>query len=68
MLHDTAAIAARAVRMVTDGVVTTIDGDDIAFTPDSMCVHGDTPGAVEIARSVRAALEGAGISIEPFAG
>ena len=67
VLHDVEAIAARTVRMVAERVVTTVDGTDIALEIDSVCVHGDTPGAVQIATAVRAALELAGIVIQPFA-
>jgi UPF0271 protein len=61
VLHDPAEIAARTVRMVRDGRVTAFDGAEVDVSVDSVCVHGDTPGAVEIARAVRAALEAAGL-------
>jgi UPF0271 protein len=67
LLHDPAEIAARAVRMVTDGRVVAVDGSDIRVQVDSLCVHGDTPGAVAMARAVREALTGAGVRVEPFA-
>ena len=67
MLHDVEAIAARAVRMVKDGRVAATDGTDIEFNPESVCVHGDTPGAVQIAAAVRSALEAAGVDVRPFA-
>jgi UPF0271 protein len=67
VLHDVAMIAERTVRMVVDHVVTAVDGTDLALEVDSVCVHGDTPGAVQIAAAVRAALERAGIAIQPFA-
>ncbi|WP_285115704.1 5-oxoprolinase subunit PxpA [Leifsonia sp. fls2-241-R2A-40a] len=60
-------IAARAVRMVTEGVVTAADGTDLRVEVDSLCVHGDTPGAVAMARAVRDGLTAAGIEVEPFA-
>ena len=66
VLHDIAEIASRAVRMVTDGVVTAIDGSDVPIAAESICVHGDTPGAVAIAAAVRGALEGAGVDVRPF--
>jgi UPF0271 protein len=47
--------------------VTDVNGDPLLLRPDSICVHGDTPGAVHIARTVRAALEHAGVSVVPFA-
>lgn len=56
VLHDPKVIAARVLRMVA-GSVTAIDGTEVTVEVDSICVHGDTPGAVAIARAVRAALE-----------
>ena len=67
VLTDPAAIAARAVRMVTRGEVAAADGSVLAIAPDSVCVHGDTPGAVAIARAVRAALGDAGVDVRAFA-
>jgi 5-oxoprolinase (ATP-hydrolysing) subunit A len=67
VLHDVPAVAARVVRMVTEGVVPAIDGTDVPVSADSVCVHGDSPGAVDMARAVREALQAAGIGIGPFA-
>ena len=67
VLHDAAAIADRALAMVTDGEVRSVDGSPIALQPVSLCVHGDTPGAAAIARAVRDRLAGAGIELAPFA-
>ena len=61
-VHDPAAVAERAVRMAVDGEVVAVDGTRRAARVDSVCVHGDTPGAVELARAVRTALEAAGRS------
>ena len=66
VLHDVAQIAARAVRIVTDGVVGAVDGSLVELRPASLCVHGDTPGAVAMARAVRAALEAAGVRLARF--
>ena len=66
MLHDPAEIAPRCVQLVIEGAVTAIDGSTVSVAAQSICVHGDTPGAVEIARSVRAALVEAGIDIRSF--
>ncbi|GAA1440260.1 5-oxoprolinase subunit PxpA [Leifsonia poae] len=60
------AIAQRAVRLATEGRVTAADGTEIAVEVDSLCVHGDTPGAVAMAAAVRAALETAGVRVEAF--
>jgi UPF0271 protein len=59
-------VAARAVRMALESVVRTVDGVDLRLPVQSICVHGDTPGAVELARAVRAALEAAGVRLSAF--
>lgn len=66
VLHDPAAIAARCVQLVIDGTVEAIDGSTVPVAAQSICVHGDTEGAVAIAVAVRSELEGAGITIRPF--
>jgi UPF0271 protein len=63
VLHDTAEIAARAVRLATSGEMLTVDGDVLKTTAQSLCIHGDTPDAVAIARTVREALASAGVEI-----
>src|SRR5271157_3059414 len=63
VLHDPAAIADRVVTMVTSGHVTAIDGAKIAVSVESVCVHGDSPGAVQIATAVREQLKAAGTEI-----
>ena len=67
VLDDPGRVAARAARMATEGRVGTVDGGEVAVEVRSLCVHGDTPGAVELARAVRAALEEAGVVLEAFA-
>src|SRR5262252_6781772 len=66
VLHDAKAIADRVVRMVQDGAVVSITGKKIRMRTDTVCIHGDTPGAVDIARGIRAALKAAGIDVAPF--
>ena len=66
VLSDAAEVTARAVGMVTRGRVTTAGGPEVTVRPESICVHGDTPGAVELARSVRDGLEAAGVRLAPF--
>ncbi|OBK19833.1 LamB/YcsF family protein [Mycobacterium asiaticum] len=66
VLHDPAMIARRVVRMVTDGRVEAVDGTCISVTVKSVCVHGDSPGAVDIARAVAAELQDADVEIEAF--
>lgn len=68
VLHDPGEIAERCVRIATKGEVVATDGSIVAAPAGSLCVHGDSPGAVEIARHVRAGLEQAGVSLTPFVG
>ena len=57
VLDDPGVVAERVVRMVRDGEVTTVDGAVISIDPKTVCVHGDTPGAVELLRAIRERLE-----------
>jgi UPF0271 protein len=66
VLHDPEQIAERCVRMVVDGFVIAEDGSRLELAPDSLCVHGDTPDAVAIARLVRRELLAAGVTLRPF--
>lgn len=66
VLHDPAEIAERVVTMVTSGRVTAIDGTQIDVTVESVCVHGDSPGAVQIAAAVRDRLAAAGVDVRAF--
>ena len=68
LVEDPAAVAERAVRMATDGVVVAVDGTRLLMPVESVCVHGDTPGAVALARAVRDALEAAGVVLAPIPG
>jgi UPF0271 protein len=68
VLHDADVIAERCVRMVTTGVVEALDGAPVTVEARSICVHGDTPGAVAIARRVRDSLLQAGVRIRRFTG
>jgi 5-oxoprolinase (ATP-hydrolysing) subunit A len=67
VLHDPIGIANRAVAIAQTGEVTAEDGSTITVAAASLCVHGDTPGAVHIAHAVRTALLDAGIDLAPFA-
>jgi UPF0271 protein len=66
VLHDPAAIADRVVTMVSSGQFTAIDGTPLTLKAESICVHGDSPGAVRIATAVRESLVAAGIEIRAF--
>ena len=68
VLHDAEAIAQRCVAMATGQPIEDVEGGSLTLRPDSICVHGDTRGAVEIARAVRDALESAGVEVRPFVG
>ena len=63
VIHDPKAVVERAVRMVKEQNVVAVDGSTIALRADTICLHGDTPGAADLARAVRAGLEAAGIRI-----
>ncbi len=67
VLHDADEVAARACAMLGAGAIIATDGTRLPVPIDSMCLHGDTPGAVAIARRLRAALAGAGWTVRPFA-
>jgi UPF0271 protein len=66
VLRDPEVVSARAVRMVLEGIVVAGDGTTIPLSVQSLCVHGDSPGAVSMAESVRAALEAAGVRLTAF--
>ncbi|WP_077037681.1 LamB/YcsF family protein [Pelomonas sp. KK5] len=66
VLHDPDEIAARMLRFVREGVITAVDGSEVRLQAESICVHGDSPGAVEMARRLRALLEASGIAIRSF--
>lgn len=67
LLHEPRQVAERMIRMVTTGLVQASDGTDVTIRADSICVHGDSRGAVEMAMAVRQALAEAGVDIRPFA-
>lgn len=66
MIHDAGAAAARLLAFLQSGVMPVIGGAPVALVADSICVHGDSPGAVAMARTIRAALTAQGVSITPF--
>ncbi|MES4902488.1 MULTISPECIES: 5-oxoprolinase subunit PxpA [unclassified Streptomyces] len=66
VLHDEGEIAARTVRMVTEGVVRGVGGRDIPVACDTVLLHGDTPGAIALAHRVREELLAAGVRIAPL--
>ena len=68
VLHDVDQIAARMLMLVREGVVEAVDGSPVRIAADSICVHGDSPGAVAIARHLRERFEQEGVRISSFAG
>jgi 5-oxoprolinase (ATP-hydrolysing) subunit A len=67
VLTDPEVVAARAAELATQGTLRSADGADLRIAARSICIHGDTPGAVTLATAVRAALESAGVTLAPFA-
>ena len=67
VVNDPQAAAATAVRLARDRVVRTIDGAELAVAADTLCLHGDNPNALGVARAVREALERAGVSVQSLA-
>jgi 5-oxoprolinase (ATP-hydrolysing) subunit A len=67
VLTDSETVVQRCLRMVTAGQLEAVDGSLLDVRPGSICLHGDTPGAVALARQVRAALAGAGVRLQAFA-
>ena len=67
VLHDRDLVARRVVRLVTEGRLEAVDGSVVEVAAESVCVHGDSPGAVEMARAVAAALAAEGVALEAFA-
>ncbi|WP_366657977.1 5-oxoprolinase subunit PxpA [Fodinicurvata sp. EGI_FJ10296] len=66
VIHDPEVAADRVVSMVADGAIVSTSGKRMPVSMDTICVHGDTPGAVEAARLIRTRLQAAGIDLRPF--
>ena len=66
-VRDPQQMAEKAVRLVLEGKVRTVDGGDLSLDVESICVHGDAPNAPDIAAAIRRALGGAGIEVTPLA-
>jgi 5-oxoprolinase (ATP-hydrolysing) subunit A len=63
LLRDPGEAAERVIRMLKEGKIRAIDGTDVVVRPETICLHGDTPGAVEFARRLRERLEQEGVEI-----
>lgn len=68
VLHDEQLIAQRMLTLVREGVIEAVDGSLVRVEADSICVHGDSPGAVAIARNIRQRFEQEGVQIASFVG
>lgn len=66
VLHDTGVICRRMLQLAHEGTLEAIDGSTIKVDAQSICVHGDSPGAVAIARAIRQAFEADGITVRSF--
>jgi UPF0271 protein len=66
VLHDADVIARRMVQLAREGTLEAIDGSTIRIAAQSICVHGDSPGAVSIAREIRRAFEADGLAVRSF--
>lgn len=68
VIHDVDNVVSRVVQMVTQGTVNSITGKEIPIQAQTICVHGDTPGAVGMVKAIRLALEGHKLTVRSFAG
>lgn len=66
VIQDPSRVAERALRMARQGSVVAEDGSDIPLEVQTLCVHGDTPTAVELVRTIRRTLEAEGIAVRPM--
>lgn len=66
VLHDPAEAGQRMLQMIREGAIVTASGKRIPARIDTICVHGDSPGALEMARTVRTTLTEAGVQVSPF--
>jgi UPF0271 protein len=68
VLHDPEVVAERMLRFAREGVITAIDGSTVQVEAESICVHGDSPGAVGMARELKSRLQAAGVAVQSFVG
>jgi UPF0271 protein len=66
VIHDPEELVARSIKMITEGKATAISGEEIPVLADTLCLHGDTPGAVRLAADLKSKLEAAGVEIAPL--
>lgn len=65
VIHDAGAVEARVLRMATDRAVDAVDGSVVRLDIDTICVHGDTRGAADLAARIRRALDASGVQVKP---
>jgi UPF0271 protein len=63
VIHDLEVVIERSIRMATEGTVVAVTGEVIPMKADTICLHGDTPGAVTLAAELRTRLEEAGVML-----
>lgn len=66
VIHDPKVVADRVINIIMTGKVKAIDGSEVALKPQTICVHGDTPGAVDMIQEIRTRLVQEGIELKPF--
>lgn len=66
VIHDTKEVADRVLELIKTGKIKTIDGSEVALSAQTICVHGDTPGAVDMIKEIRARLNQEGVTVAPF--
>lgn len=66
VIHDLEQVVARVTQMVTKQTVQSITGKEVPIRAQTICVHGDTPGAVDMVKSIRKALEAKNVQLKAF--
>ena len=66
VVHEVDDVVARVLKMVTEGKAFAVNGEEVEVRGDTICLHGDTPGAVVLARTLRQRLEAAGVAVVPM--
>src|SRR5699024_6319605 len=66
VLHDPDAVAERVLRLATEGTLNAVDGSEISIGAESVCIHGDSPGAGAMAERIATRLDSEGIAVRPF--
>jgi UPF0271 protein len=66
VIEDVDEVARRSIKMVTEGKVTAISGEEVALSADTLCLHSDTPNSIHLASYIRSALEAEGVQIVPL--